>query len=290
MKSLLFAPGNSSRKMAKALESGADAVILDLEDSVGEADKAAARHQVAEILAGPRPCKVLVRVNPLLSSLALHDLASVVAHAPDAIVLPKPDSAADVVRLGLYLEALEAQAGLQVGSLGILPIATETPAALFNLQTYADHRQRLVGLTWGAEDLPTALGATTNRGERGGYSDVCRLARSLCLAGAAAAQVGAFETVYPDFNDVTGLDAYAQRGRAEGFVGMMAIHPRQVAIINHAFTPTPDEVARARTIVALFETTPGAGVLSLDGKMLDRPHLDQARRVLARVDDPGSRP
>lgn len=282
MKSLLFAPASSTRKMAKALAGDADGVILDLEDSVADSDKRTARRQAAEALGGPRSGKALVRINPLGSAFALEDLAAVVAGAPDAIVLPKPDSAEDVARLGFYLDALEAAAGLPIGSIGILPIATETPASLFNLQTYARHRDRLIGLTWGAEDLPAALGATTNRQAGGGYSDVCRLARSLCLAGAAASGVGAFETVFPAFDDPGGLEAYAQRGRAEGFVGMMAIHPNQVAIINRAFAPSAEELERARTVVALFEASPGAGVLALDGKMLDRPHLEQARRVLER--------
>lgn len=226
---------------------------------------------------------MLVRINPLGSGLALQDLAAIVAGAPDAIVLPKPDSGADVARLGCYLDALEAVAGLPIGVTTILPIATETPASLFGLGTYAEHAGRLLGLTWGAEDLPTALGAATNRADDGGYTDVCRLARSLCLAGAAAARVGAFETVYPAFDDLEGLDAYARRGQAEGFVGMMAIHPAQVPVINQAFTPAPEAIERARAIVALFETSPGAGVLALDGKMLDRPHLEQARRLIARA-------
>ena len=282
MRSLLFAPANSARKMAKALSSGADAVILDLEDSVGEADKPLARRLAVEALAQPRSCLAMVRINPLGSPFALDDLAAVVEAGPDAIVLPKPDSADDVARLGFYLDALEARAGREIGTTGILPIATETPLSLFNLGTYAQHRARLVGLTWGAEDLPTALGATTNRGAGGGFSDVCRLARSLCLAGAAGAGVGAFETVFPAFDDPDALRAYAERGRAEGFVGMMAIHPNQVDIINRAFAPSAQEVDRAQAIVALFEASPGAGVLALDGAMLDRPHLEQARRVLTR--------
>jgi citrate lyase subunit beta/citryl-CoA lyase len=283
MRSLLFAPADAPRKMEKALTCGADAVILDLEDSVSEAGKAAARGLTVEALAAPRACKALVRINPLSSPHALADLAAVVEAAPDAIVLPKPDSADDVTRLGLYLDALEARAGLPVGSIGLLPIATETPASLFNLGSYAKTRDRLIGLTWGAEDLPAALGAATNRGSDGGYSDVCRLARSLCLAGAATAGVAAFETVYPAFRDVEGLAAYAARGRAEGFVGMMAIHPDQVAVINTAFAPTDQELSWARKVVELFAASPGAGALALDGRMLDRPHFEQARRLLERA-------
>lgn len=283
MRSLLFVPAHAPRKLEKALGCGADAIILDLEDSVPEIEKAEARRAVAAALAGARPCKILVRINPLSTPLALEDLAAVVGGAPDAIVLPKPDSAQDVARLGLYLEALEAREGLPVGAISVLPIATETPASVFALGTYAHHPERLIGLTWGAEDLPTALGATTNRSGDGGYSDICRLARSLCLTGAAAAGVGAIETVFPAFRDLAGLEVYAQRGRAEGFVGMMAIHPDQVAVINRAFAPTPEEIGWARAVMALFEASPGAGALSLDGRMLDRPHFEQARRLLERT-------
>lgn len=283
MRSLLFVPANAPRKIARALESGADAIILDLEDSVADSEKDPARDLAAEALARGPACRVLVRINPLSTPWALKDLAAVVRWAPDGIVLPKADSGEDVARLSFYLDALEAQAGLNPGVVRVLPIATETPAALFGLGTYAAHRSRLLGLTWGAEDLPAALGASTNRGEDGGYSDICRLARSLCLAGAASAGVGAIETVFPAFRNLDGLEAYAQRGRAEGFTGMMAIHPDQVAVINRAFTPSPTELAWARSVVALFEASPGAGALSLDGRMLDRPHFEQARRLLERA-------
>jgi citrate lyase subunit beta/citryl-CoA lyase len=283
MRSLLFVPANAPRKIARALESGADAVILDLEDSVPDGEKGAARDLAAETLARSPSCKVLVRINPLFTPWALKDLAAVVRWAPDGVVLPKADSGEDVARLGFYLDALEAQTGLKAGVVRVLPIATETPVSLFNLGSYAAHRERLLGLTWGAEDLPTALGASANRGEGGGYSDVCRLARSLCLAGAAAAGVGAIETVFPAFRDLTGLEAYAARGRAEGFVGMMAIHPDQIAVINRAFTPSETELTWARSVVSLFAESPGAGALSLNGRMLDRPHIEQARRLLERA-------
>jgi citrate lyase subunit beta/citryl-CoA lyase len=283
MRSLLFVPANAPRKIARALESGADAVILDLEDSVADREKDQAREAAAETLARSSACKVLVRINPLSTAWALKDLAAVVRWSPDGIVLPKADSGEDVARLGFYLDALEAQAGLCPGGVRVLPIATETPAALFSLGTYAAHRARLLSLTWGAEDLPAALGASANRGEDGGYSDICRLARSLCLAGAAAAGVGAIETVFPAFRDLAGLERYAERGRIEGFTGMMAIHPDQVAVINRAFTPSETELAWARSVVALFESRPGAGALSLDGRMLDRPHFEQARRLLERA-------
>ena len=220
-----------------------------------------------------------MRINPLSGGSADLDLEAVMPGAPDGLVLPKAGSAADVVALGRRLDALEA--GDRRGRTLILPVATETPGALFALGSYAETpSHRLVGLTWGAEDLSTAVGAETNRATDGGYTDLCRLARALCLAGAAAAGVPAVETVYPDLRDMTGLAAYASQGRREGFAGMLAIHPAQVEAINRAFTPSADAVEQARRIVALFEANPGAGVLAMDGRMLDAPHLAQARRIL----------
>jgi citrate lyase subunit beta/citryl-CoA lyase len=289
-RSWLFAPGDSAAKMDKAVASGADAVIFDLEDSVAEAGKASARSLVLDALrrhAGAEP-QLHVRINPLSTPHALQDLATIVAAGPAGVVLPKPDSAADAGRLGDYLSALEAQAGREIGAIGILPIATETPRSLFSLGGYADAKMsnpRLSGLTWGAEDLPAAVGAATNQGEDGGYSDLCRLARSLCIAAAAGAEVPAIDTVYPAFRDLQGLRAYAARGRREGFVGMLAIHPAQVEVINQVFTPSADELAHARAVVELFAASPKAGVLVLNGKMIDRPHLKQAQVILARDQD-----
>lgn len=285
LRSWLFVPGNAPRKLDKAFGTGADVVVLDLEDSVAEAGKPDARRLVAEVLSAPRATSaplLFVRINPLTGSHALADLAAVVPGSPDGIVLPKPDGAQDVVRLDHYLAALEASAGLPTGRIRVLPIATETPQALFALGSYRDAGSRLVGLTWGAEDLPAAVGASTNRGEAGGYSDLCRLARTLCLAGASAAGLPPIETVYPEFRDLAGLEAYAGRGRRDGFVGMMAIHPLQVPVINVAFTPTVQEIAHARSVVAAFGAAgPGAGTVALDGRMLDLPHLKQARALLA---------
>ncbi|MHB8283363.1 MAG: HpcH/HpaI aldolase/citrate lyase family protein [Caulobacteraceae bacterium] len=281
-RSWLFVPGDNPAKMDKAAASGADAVIFDLEDSVAESGKAAARGLVAQALERHLGLQRYVRINPLSTPHVLHDLAAVVAARPDGVVLPKPDSAADAVRLGDYLSALEAQAGLAIGGIRILPIATETPRSLFALGGYADAAGRLAGLTWGAEDLPAAVGAATNTAEDGGFTDLCRLARSLCLAGAAGAEVPAIETVYPAFRDLDGLRAYATRGRREGFVGMLAIHPAQVTVINQVFTPSEAELDHARAVVSLFAAHPDAGVLALDGKMVDRPHLKQAQAVLAR--------
>jgi citrate lyase subunit beta/citryl-CoA lyase len=282
----LFAPGDSAAKMDKALASGADAVIFDLEDSVAEGGKADARSLVVEALGRADAPQRYVRINPLSTPHALHDLAAVVAGRPDGVVLPKPESPADAARLGDYLSALEAQAGLEIGGIRILPIATETPRSLFTLGGYADVapslQARLGGLTWGAEDLPAAVGAAVNRGEDGQYTDLCRMARSLCVAAAAAAGVCAIETVYPAFRDLDGLRDYAARGRREGFAGMLAIHPAQVAVIHQVFTPSAAELDHARRVVALFAANPAAGALALDGKMLDRPHLKQAQAVLAR--------
>lgn len=279
----LFVPADDPRKLAKIAASGADAVILDLEDSVAPARKAEARALALEVLSGARGGRgpeLWVRINPLSGGLADRDLDAVMPGAPDGVVLPKCASAADIAALGQRLDALEAAHGR--GRTRILPIATETPAALFALGSYAQTPSaRLAGLTWGAEDLPAAVGAETNRAPDGGYTDLCRLARALCLAGAAAAGVPAIETVYPAVGDLAGLEAYAAQGRREGFAGMLAIHPAQVAAITRAFTPSAEAVEQARRIVALFEADPGAGVLAMDGRMLDAPHLAQARRILA---------
>ncbi len=284
LRSWLFVPGDAPRKLDKASGTGADVVILDLEDSVAEARKPEARRLVADFLSArpaPRAPSLFVRINPLAGPHALADLAAVVPAGPDGIVLPKPDGAHDVARLDHYLAALEASAGLPANRIRILPIATETPRSLFTLDSYRNASGRLAGLTWGAEDLPAAVGASTNRDEDGGYSDLCRLARTLCLAGASAAGLPPIETVYPAFRDMAGLEAYATRGRRDGFAGMMAIHPQQVPVINAVFTPTGQELERARTVVALFDADPGTGTIAFEGRMLDLPHLKQARALLA---------
>jgi citrate lyase subunit beta/citryl-CoA lyase len=282
-RSWLFAPGDTPAKMEKASKSGVGAVILDLEDSVAESAKPAARTATADFLRhrpGGAP-QLWVRINPLSTAYAAADLAAVVPAAPDGIVLPKPDNAADAVRLARELERLEAEAGVAEGSIRILPIATETPASVFNLGGYGVVGPRLVGLTWGAEDLPAAVGAQINRHPDGTFTDLCRIVRSLTIAGAAAADVPAIETIYADFRDLEGLRAYAEAGRREGFTGMMAIHPAQVAVIEEVFRPTEAEIAHARAVIDLFAANPGAGVVALDGKMLDKPHLKQAERLLA---------
>lgn len=282
-RSWLFAPGDSPAKMEKAANSGVGAVILDLEDSVAEAAKPAARAATAEFLSARKPegPQLWVRINPLSTAHAAADLASVIAAGPDGVVLPKPDGPEDAINLASQLDRLEAETGLAQGSVRILPIATETPKSIFALGGYGAVGPRLIGLTWGAEDLPAAVGAQINRYENGAYTDLCRIARSLCIAGAAAADVPAIETVYPAFRDLDGLRAYAALGRQEGFTGMMAIHPAQVEVIEQVFRPSDEEVERARRIVQLFADNPGAGTLALDGRMLDKPHLRQAERLLS---------
>jgi citrate lyase subunit beta/citryl-CoA lyase len=260
--------------MEKALGLGADALILDLEDAVAPPAKPEARRQVAQFVAANPSANLWVRINPIDGAEADKDLAAILPAHPHGIVLPKAEGGASVAELARRLNLLGNIAAQ------ILPIATETPAAIFQLGTYAGVK-RLAGITWGAEDLPAAIGASTSREEDGRYTPPYELARSLCLFGAAAAGVAPIETVYPAFRDLEGLAAYAARARRDGFTGMMAIHPAQVEVINRAFTPSEAEVAHARAVVAAFEANPGAGALSLDGRMIDRPHLVQAQRTLA---------
>ncbi len=273
-RSLLFVPGDRPDRMEKALNAGADALILDLEDAVAPAAKAAARHEVAKFLTAQTQARLWVRVNPLDSPENEKDLAAILPCHPDGIVLPKAEGGASIAELARRISE-RGNATAQ-----ILAIATETPAAMFQLGTYGGVR-RLAGLTWGAEDLPAAIGATTSREEDGRFTAPYELARSLCLFGAAAAGVTPIETVYPAFKDLDGLAAYAARARRDGFLGMMAIHPAQVPVINAAFTPSEAEIAHARAVIAAFDAHPEAGVLSLDGRMIDRPHLHQAQRILA---------
>lgn len=279
IRSFLFTPADDEGKVEKALASAADAVILDLEDSVAPARRPAAR-RIAARHARSRE-QVWVRINPLDSEDADVDLEEVVAGGPAGIVLPKPESAADAIDLAARLDELEAANKLPAGGIRILAICTERPEALFALGGYRDSTPRLAGLAWGAEDLSAAVGARTARAANGAWLPPYELARSLCLFGAAAAGVAAIDTVYTDFRDADGLRTYAGAARRDGFTGMLAIHPAQVAVINDAFRPTQDEIDAARRIVELFDANPGAGTLGLDGRMLDRPHLEQARRLLA---------
>ena len=274
-------PADSERKLDKARDSDADALIIDLEDSVTPDAKPAAREQAARFLTENTDGEYWVRINPLDTPDSLEDLKAVIPSAPAGVVLPKPEGARDANQLAKLLEVLEHDGGLDTGHTRILPIATERPAALFQMQDYADVTPRLDGLTWGAEDLSTALGATANRDDRGNWLPIYELARSHCRLAAAAAGVPAIDTVYTDFGNRDGLAQYASAARRDGFEGMLAIHPAQVATINAAFLPSDDEVKRAERIIALFDENPSAGALSMDGEMIDRPHWLQAKRILA---------
>ena len=277
-RSFLFVPADSERKLKKAGGAGADALILDLEDSVAADARPEARILAREYLAGKD--NVWVRINPIDSDDAQADLDGVMASAPTGIMLPKPKSAAAAIELAERLSVLEAKHGIDPGSTRILPLCTETPEALFTLNSYIGATDRLMGLTWGAEDLSAAVGAATNRDENGDWLPTYEMVRSFCLLAAAAAEVAAIDTVFTDFKNADGLRRYASNARRDGFSGMLAIHPAQVETINAAFIPTAEELERATRIVELFETNPGEGAIGLDGEMIDRPHLLQARRLL----------
>ena len=278
LRSLLFVPGDRPERMEKALGYGADALILDLEDSVAASAKPAAREAIAGFLArADRPVPLFVRINPLDGGLADDDLAAVVGAKPDGIMLPKAEGGKSVVDLLARLARLGDDSSL------IFPLATETPAAIFAIGSFGGVSPRICALSWGAEDLPAAIGAATAREPDGSYTAPYQLARSLTLFGAHAAGVEAIETVFPDIKNTDGLAAYAARGRRDGFTGMMAIHPAQIPVINQAFTPSEPELAHAQKIVDAFAAAPDAGVLQIDGKMVDFPHLKQARRILAQA-------
>ena len=284
IRSWLFVPGDSERKLAKADGAGADALIIDLEDSVADSNKAVARENIAAFLAArpaqARRSRIWVRINPL-DRHALGDLAAIVAGAPDGIMLPKADGPADVIRLSHYLDALETREALAPGAIGVLPVATETAVAPFALGSYATTPlARLAGLTWGAEDLAAALGASTNREPSGEFAFIYRWVRSATLLAARAAGVPAIETLHGDFRDTQGLEATSRAAAREGFSGRIAIHPDQVTVINAAFAPSEQDVVFASRVVAAFAEQPGAGTIALDGKMLDLPHLKQARQML----------
>ena len=281
LRSLLFVPGDRPERFAKAAASGADAIILDLEDSVSLANKDTARHVVADYLAGTREVVTLVRVNPLDGHLTAADVAAIIAARPDAIMLPKAEGAPSIAQLDTILRSESAR---DASLPPILPIATETAAAIFTLGSYREAKDRLLGLTWGAEDLPAAIGATTSREADGRYTSPYEVARALTLFAAHAAGAAAIDTVFPAIKDEAGLAAYAARARRDGFTGMMAIHPSQVEPINAAFTPSAEEAARAQAIVDAFAANPGAGVLQVDGKMVDAPHLKQAKHILSLAD------
>ena len=285
MRSWLFAPGDSEKKMGKAEGGNADIVLLDLEDSVAPENKPSARQMVAEqIAASANKARLWVRINPIAGHDCIADLAAIIPAQPGGVFLPKAEGAADITQLHHYLTALEAANGIPLGRTLIAALVTETAAAMFRTGDYAGTypgRERLVAMSWGAEDLSSALGAREQRGPDGEYSHTYEMARSLCLIGAAAAGVAAIETVQPEFRDLDALAARARRVRAQGFAGMLAIHPAQIDPINEAFTASAEELSHARAVVAAFAEHPGAGVVALDGAMLDRPHLALAQRLLA---------
>jgi len=287
MRSLLFVPADDAKKLDKAMACGADALIVDLEDSIPAQGKAQARMRAAAFIGeagkvAQRP-RLLVRINGFATGLADADLDAVVPARPDAIMLPKAQGGPDVVRADAKLSAREAIAGLPDGSIRIVAIATETATALFLAGTYGGASARLEGLTWGAEDLSAELGAETNRDGEGRFLDPYRLARALCLAGAAAARVQAIDTVAVDFRNAAALRQESEEARRDGFTGKMAIHPAQVPIINEVFTPSAAALAEARTVIAAFEANPDRGTVGIDGVMYDRPHLERARQLLARA-------
>ncbi|MAQ67440.1 MAG: CoA ester lyase [Sphingomonadaceae bacterium] len=287
MRSWLFAPGDSDKKMNKAADGEADIVILDLEDAVVESGKADARNAIAELLRSKdeaQRARLWVRVNPLDGKWTADDLSVVMPARPGGIMLPKSRGRADVEELDRQMTALEVENGIEPGSTPVIALVTETAAAMFTTGDYAG-APRLVGMTWGAEDLADSLGAQSNKDFEGEFAFTYKLARSLCLLGAAAAEVVPVETIDTNFRDLEGLRKRAIEVRRQGYRGMLAIHPAQVPVINEAFTPSEEEVAEAREIVALFEDNPGAGAIGWRGGMLDRPHLSRARQLLAQVED-----
>lgn len=281
-------PGDSERKLEKSRESTADALVLDLEDSVTDARKSHARNLVAEYLgesAGSGFPALWVRINPLTTPDALLDLAAVVAAGPAGIVLPKAAGPEDVSRLSDYLTALEVRDSRPRGEIGIIPIATETARASLSLPRYPDHGlPRLTGITWGAEDVSADIGAASNVSDDGRLALTYRTLRSLTLLAARASGVGALDAVYPDFRDLDGLRDTCIAACREGFTGALAIHPAQVDVINEAYSPSEEAVAYAEKVLAAFEADPDAGTVGLDGKMLDKPHRVQAEKVLAMRD------
>ena len=286
LRSFLFVPGDSERKLEKARQIDADALILDLEDGVAAENLTQARVLVAQFLeehSDRSQRQLWVRIGDLGSGQSLDDLSAVVRAAPDGIVLPKSKSGADVTTLDQYLSALEVRDGVERGSIRILPIATETAQSVFHLESYSGCSERLYGLTWGAEDLSAAVGASAKRTTHGSLSALYLLARSLCLAGARAAGVEPIDGVYTDYRDLEGLQAETRAALRDGFTAKIAIHPAQIEVIHEAMRPSDEEIETAQAIVAEFAAQPGTATVGLEGRMLDRPHLRQAERVLERA-------
>ncbi|MEQ8744918.1 CoA ester lyase [Parasphingorhabdus sp.] len=274
LRSLLFVPGDRPERFLKAANSGADAIILDLEDSVTSSNKKFARTAITNYLSEPQKVPTFVRINPLGGQFAADDLHAILKVNPAGIMLPKAESAASVVQL---------QSLLGARAIPILPIAAETPSAVFQLGSFQNVGDALIGLTWGAEDLSAAVGTATYRNDDGTCTAPYEMVRALTLFGAHAAGISAIDTVFPDIKNLDGLRRHVRRSAQDGFVGMLAIHPAQIETINAAFTPSPDEIDWAQSIVAAFSDNPGAGALELDGRMIDKPHLDKAIKLLKRA-------
>ncbi len=286
MRSLLFVPADSGSKLDKAMACGADAVIVDLEDSIVPERKDAARAAALDFLkragsAKQRP-RLLVRINGLDTGMTDADLEAIVAGKPDVIVFPKAEGAASVIHLDAKLTAREAIAGVPEGQIKILAQAVESSAGLFAAGTFRDASPRLIGITWGPEDLSAELGAEANRDAHGELTEPYRLARSVCLYAAAAAKLPAIETVFVDYRNSDGLRRDTEAARRDGFAGRLAIHPAQVPVINEVFTSTAAQIEKAKAVIAAFAAQPGAGAVGIDGKMYDRPHLARAQALLAR--------
>lgn len=287
MRSLLFVPADSQKKLDKGLSCGADALIVDLEDSIVPDRKAAARGAAAEfvkaaVARSPRP-RILVRINGLTTGLSDADLDAVVPAEPDAIMLPKAEGGASIIHLDAKLAVREALSGLSDGHIKIVPLVTETAQSLFVAGTYRGSSSRLIGLTWGAEDLSADLGAEANRGADGRFLEPYRFARTLCLAASVAAGVQPIDTLSVDFRNEAALRQECEEARRDGFTGKLAIHPAQVPIINEVLTPTVQAIAHAQAVVDAFIAAPGAGTVQIDGVMFDIPHLTRAKNLLARA-------
>jgi len=283
LRSLLFIPADSERKLQKGDGVEADMLILDLEDAVAPAKKQAARELARDYLSDRptnRKSQLWVRINPISTPESRSDLEQIMEGRPDGIVQPKTRNPDDVIELGLELNRIEQELGIESGSTRILPVATETPQAMFSLGQFSRCGPRLAALTWGAEDLSAAIGAMTNKESSGEWTFPFQVARAMCLFAASAAGVPAIDTLFADFRDAEGLRASCDTARRDGFSGKMAIHPAQVDVINEAFTPSAEEIAHAQRVVQAFAAEPDAGVIALDGKMLDVPHLLQARKIL----------
>jgi citrate lyase subunit beta / citryl-CoA lyase len=285
MRSMLFVPGDRPERFEKAVASGADAVIFDLEDAVAPAARAKARHDIAHFLRNaPRDLPLWVRINPIANADSIEDLAAVVSARPDGILLPKARNGDDLRRLDHWLEALEVTHLHEQGSIKVIALVTESAGALLHAATFAHTPARVTGFTWGAEDLAADIGAASNRTDTGEYEFAFRVARAFCLLMAAAAGVAAIDTIDANFRDAAALEQRARTARRDGFVGMLAIHPLQVPVIHAAFSPSLEEIDWARRVFEAFASSPGKGTLALDGRMIDRPHLKQAERILAALE------